>query len=252
MTSRTTLFGAVGGAFALVSCANPATAPSEEKVNAGPQYDVILPGSEALSPDRLETGRIRYVKTGGKMTIDVERGQRDDQPIYAADVWFNADPGDGRPDAITFSAESLALVSRNFGNPEVYVIDVAVSADGHFTGALTPGENSDYSPRVYDKQHPHSAFEPSVLFLYMPALPLDDSFKASLPTFDLNDGSQIIWANMEAVGREMVSVGGERVEALKVVSDGVRKKTFWMAEGYAYPVKMTTQGAPGAWTLVVD
>lgn len=226
------------------ACSQQTGAPVENVA----KFEKVIPGGPQLTAGRLEDGAFRYVKPGGQMNIEVGPADYKGRPVLETRVWFNQPAGGPDPDTIRVDPETYGFVSRRLAMRK-YVIEVEFTEDNRFAGSLTPTQGSDFSPRVYDKAYPHNGFEPSVLFLWIPALPLEVGYKASIPTFDLNNGSQMIWANIEVVGRETVTIGGRRFDTLKVVSDGIRKKTMWIAPDFPYPVKMATSGAPGVWKL---
>lgn len=238
----------LAGLCATQACAQPKFANETGE----PLYERVLPGSTAIDASGLKPGVVRYVNKTNQMNIGLEQEEYDGVDVMTARVWFNAAIGEGRPDTIRFDRDSLAFVHRNLGNPDIYVIDVAFTNDNRFVGELVAGADSGYTSRTYDKAYLHRGFEPSILFFYVPALPLELGYKASLPTFDLNDGSQMIWANISVAGREKVKIGDRTFDTLKVVSNGIKKKTIWVAPEYPFPVKMITQGSLTPWVLDLE
>ena len=129
---------------------------------------------------------------------------------------------------------------------KAYVLDIKFD-ENRLTGSLEPTPGSDYKPVTYDKSYPHNAFEPAVINYFIAALPLTKGYKASIPVFDLNNGSEMFWTNIEVVGREKVKVGGKVYETWKVESHGIKEKTVWIAEDVPYAIKMKTKGSWGTW-----
>ena len=214
----------------------------------GPIYDKVLPGAPELRQSRFAPHKVRYSKPGGMMTFVMRKADVDGRAAFEIEVWFNKKEGEGKPDRITFDAKTLGFISRNFGDGDKYEIDVAFKG-GRFVGDLIPGEGSGYSPIKYDKAFPHNAFEPSVINYFVAALPLAEGYTSSIPIFDLNNGSQMLWSNIEVIGHETVTVKGKSYDTWKVVSDGVRKKTIWIDENELVAIKMKTSGSPGTWVL---
>ena len=129
-----------------------------------------------------------------------------------------------------------------------YTVDVHF-ADNRIGGELTPTTGSDYSPVTYDKTYPHGGFEPAIMNYWITALPLQDGFTASLPIFDLSNGSEMFWANIEVVGRETLEIGDRTYDTWKVESHGMREKTIWVSTTTPYAIKMITQGSLRPWVL---
>ncbi len=213
-----------------------------------PQFQKILPGDDSIDTDLLSDHKIEYSKPGGSMTVRVERELLGARPLITTNVWFNTDDTAPNPDTIQHDAATMSFYSRKFGNPEVYVIDFKF-VQGRFTGALTPGPESNFTAVDYDKAYSHGGFEPAIIFNAIRTLPLAIGYKASIPVFDLNDGAQMYWSNIEVVGREEVHVGGKSYDTLKVVSKGIRTKTLWFVDSLPYPVQMKTNGSPGLWKV---
>lgn len=220
--------------------------PSNSNQPAEPKYEIILPGDGRLNTALLADHTIVYEKSGGKMTVAVSRETIGRRNFITTKVWFNRDVSAPNPDTVRHTVDGMSFYSRRFGDPDVYLIDVKFD-DNRFTGSLTPGPESDYSPVAYDKAYPHGGFEPAIIFNAIRTLPLEEGFTASIPVFDLNDGSQMFWSNIEVVGAERIQFNGRAYNTLKVISDGIRRKTMWFAEGIPYPLQMATKGSPGLW-----
>ena len=227
---------------AAIGCApNAGAEPPTE-----PAFQAVVPGDPSIDTSRLSDHKVKYTKLGGKMTVLVEKSSIDGRDLITTTVWFNMDETAPNPDIVQHDAQSMGFVRRTFGNPDVYVIDVKFK-DGRFLGSLTPGPESNYSPIEYDKPYPHEGFEPAIIFNAIRTLPLEEGYEASIPVFDLNNGSQMFWSNITVAGREQVTVGGRTYDTLKVVSEGIRNKTLWFADHLPYPVQMKTEGSPGLW-----
>ena len=212
----------------------------------GPIYTKVLPGDLALHPERLRPHSIRYKKLSGSMYYEMDRVTIDDRSLYKLDIYFNSD-GEGVPDSIYFDPETLGYSGRHLELQD-YTIDVQFQ-DGYFTGNLIPAEGSNYDPVTYDKQYEHGAFEPAVINYFIAALPLAEGYTASIPTFDLSNGSQILWANIEVLGKEILEIDGIQYNTWKVISDGIRQKTLWISEDVPYAIKMQTKGVFGTWEI---
>lgn len=233
-------------ALNLTACLQPAhTAPAQ------PAHKQVLPGSDDIDPDRLGSHKVTYKKTGGVMVVHVDRDTHAERPTIRTKVWFNTAVLSKTPDTVRHDAETMGFVSRHFGDPEQYVIDVRFE-DNKFVGDLIPGKDSGYKPVKYDKAYPHGGFEPAIIFNVIRTLPLAEGYRASIPVFDLNDGSRMYWANIEVTGTEKLKLAGKTYDTLKVVSEGVRKKTLWFADGVPYPIQMETQGALGVWKVASE
>lgn len=211
-----------------------------------PKFQKILPGDSSLSPERISPHRMSYKKFGGSMHYDLQRVELDGREVYRVNVDVNQN--DSLPaDSMFFDPQTLEYVGRYLELND-YTIDVRV-ADAHFTGLLVPAEGSDMSPVVYDKVHPHGAFEPAILNYYIAALPLAEGFTASIPVFDLNAGSQLLWSNIEVLGKEVLKIKGREYETWKVFSDGIRQKTIWISTTEPYAIRMKTKGMFGTWEI---
>lgn len=189
---------------------------------------------------------IRYEKTGGAMRYVMESVEKDGKSLLKLQVYFNPQP-DSVPDTIYLDPKTMAFVERRLELPN-YLIQVYYE-DGLFHGDLTPAPDSDFKPVTYNKTYPHGAFEPAVINYAIKALPLADGYKASIPVFDLNNGSQMLWSNITVMGREMIEVNGQQYDTWKVKSQGIREKTIWISVDKPYAIKMETKGNFGSWEL---
>lgn len=212
-----------------------------------PIYQKVLPKDGIMDASRIKPHKVKYKKTGGKMTYDLHLGNRQGKEAYELFIYFNSDES-GTPDKIYFDLKTLGYLGRRL-EMKAYTVDVSMDENGQFSGDLTPAKDSDYTPRAYDKTHPHGAFEPAVINYFISALPLKEGYKASIPCMDLNNGSEIHWANIEVVKKEMVKINGKSYETWKVESHGIRKKTIWVSTTEPYFIKMKTKGNPGTWKL---
>ena len=232
-------------AIVSVGCVAP-----ETPVQNAPEFQQLTPDSGDLDATALVEGIYRYQNNAGnQMNIRLSREPFEGREAFRAEVWFNAALDDGSPDLIRFDASTYRFLSRRMGDPARYVVDVRFTDDNRFVGTLTPGEDSGYTAVVYDRPYPHGGFEPSILFFYLSALPLHEAYTVSIPTFDLNNGSQMIWANIEVEEREQINVLGRSYDALRIVSRGARNKIFWIVDDMPVPIRMRTGDSP-AWTLV--
>jgi len=213
---------------------------------AEPIYPVVLPGDPSLHSERMVPHEVIYKKFGGVMLYAMDRVEVEGKNTFRVQIYFNDDKS-GVPDTLYFDPETLAYTGRTLVLND-YTIDVKVQ-DGHFTGSLTPSEGSDYNPATYDKIYEHGAFEPAIINYFIAALPLAEGYKASIPVFDLNNGSQMLWSNIEVLGRESVKIGGQTFDTWKVKSNGIREKTIWVTTSEPYAIKMDTKGVFGTWKL---
>ena len=213
-----------------------------------PIYQKILPGDPALDVGFLKPHKVKYKKKGAEMLYDMHTERFQDEERYELFVSFNRGEGE-IPDKMYIDMQTLGFAGRRMSMPD-YTLEVAMADDNAFTGNLEPTEGSSYSPILYDKDHPHGAFEPAVLNYFLAALPLKAGYTASIPCMDLNQGSQILWANIEVEGEEELTIDGKTYQTWKVVSDGIRKKTFWLSKEVPYFIKMKTKGTSGGpWIL---
>lgn len=162
-------------------------------------------------------------------------------------VAFNPGP-DSKPDQMWLDKASLAFRKRYLPLKD-YTIDVSMK-DGLFSGNLAPSQGSDYTAVVYNKSYDHDAFEPAIINYAIAGLPLARGYTASIPVFDLNNGSQMFWSNIKVIGEEMVQIDDAEFDCWKVNSDGIRNKTLWISKQDLIAVKMVTKGNAGSWKLV--
>ena len=184
------------------------------------------------------------------MIYDLQKVERNGEDVFRLYVYFNIDE-DGAADIMFFDSNTLEYRGRILGSGEdsKYLLDVSFS-NNHFTGELIPKNDSEYEPRTYDKTYPHGAFEPAVINYFISALPLKEGYTASIPVFDLNNGSQMFWSNIKVLKREKLKIQKKEYDTWKVLSSGIREKTIWVSVTEPYAVKMKTKGNPGSWELV--
>ncbi|MEZ5470863.1 MAG: hypothetical protein R3E90_03725 [Marinicella sp.] len=211
-----------------------------------PIHQKILPGNALINTSKIYPHHIQYQKTGGLMEYQLELIKLDNRDTFELKIFFNRSEN-SKPDTIYFDAETLGYVGRHL-DMQGYVIDVYFK-EGLFSGVLDPKPHSNYKKVKYHKNYPHNAFEPAIINYFIAALPLEVGFKASLPVFDLNNGSQMFWSNVEVVAKEDITYQGNTVSAWKVKSDGIKKKTIWISDKYPFALKMKTKGSFGTWTV---
>jgi len=211
-----------------------------------PRFQKVLPGDPVLSPERIIPHVINYQKFRGSMAYEAGFAELAGKRVFKVAVDTNQSDS-LPPDRMYFDPETLAYVGR-YLELDNYTIDVRVS-DGHFTGLLIPEDGSGMNPVVYDKVYPHAAFEPAIINYAISALPLAEGYTASLPVFDLNNGSQMLWSNIEVLGKEVVKIDGVEYETWRVFSDGIRQKTIWVSTAVPYAIKMKTKGVFGTWKI---
>lgn len=227
----------------LVSCGAKAQKPD-------PIYQKVLPGDASLVPSRMASHKVTYKKGRGTMIYDMHKATKWGKEVYELAIYF----GDESltPDLIYMDINSLGFAGRRLQMDKAgYTLDLQFDQNT-MKGALNPHEGSDYEYREYNKVHPHEAFEPAVINYAITALPLKEGYTASIPTMDLNNGSEIIWANIKVEKREKVTIGSKTFDTWKVISNGIRNKTVWVTTTEPYVIKMKTKGNPGTWELVVD
>ncbi|MCE7995383.1 MAG: DUF3108 domain-containing protein [Roseivirga sp.] len=227
----------------LVSCGARAQKPE-------PVYQKVLPADVNLIPNRISPHRVTYKKGKGTMIYDMHKVSKWGREVYELAIYFGDE--NVTPDLIYMDMSSLGFAGRKLRMDKAgYTLDLQFEQNT-MKGALTPHEGSDYEHREYNRVHPHQAFEPAVINYAITALPLKEGYTASIPTMDLNNGSEIIWANIKVEKREKVKIGGRTFDTWKVISNGIRNKTLWVTTTEPYVIKMKTRGNPGTWELVVD
>lgn len=227
----------------LVSCGAKAQKPD-------PIYQKVLPGDVNLVSDRISPHKVTYKKGKGAMIYDMHKVSKLGREVYELAIYFGDESA--TPDLIYMDINSLGFAGRRLQMDKAgYTLDLQF-AKNTMKGALTPHEGSKYEHREYNKVHPHEAFEPAVINYAITALPLEVGYTASIPTMDLNNGSEIIWANIKVEKREKVTIGSKTFDTWKVTSNGIRKKTLWVTTTEPYVIKMKTKGNPGTWEVVVD
>ena len=218
--------------------------------NPDPIYQKVIPGDASLVVSRISAHKVNYKK--GKKTgmfYDMRKIQKWGKDVYELAIRFGSETAN--PDLIYLDAKTLGFAGRRLQMDNAgYTIDLKMEGN-HMTGALEPHEGSKYTYQKYDKVHPHGAFEPAVINYAITMLPLKEGYTASIPTMDLNKGSQIIWANIKVEKRETIKVDGKSYDTWKVSSEGIRNKTVWVSTEVPYVVKMVTKGNPGAWVAVI-
>ena len=225
--------------FSFYSC-------SKAQTSAGPIYQRILPGDGQIDASVIKPHKVKYKKTGGEMIYNMEQVVKDGKNTFKIEVYFGDEKA--TPDRMYFDPSSLGYIGRLLELKD-YTIDVSF-LNGRFIGDLTPTEGSKYEPIEYNKAYPHNGFEPAILNYFIAALPLKKGYTASLPTFDLNKGSSMIWANIEVLGEEIVKVNGKKYNTWKVISNGIKQKTIWISKEHPYAIKFKTKGAGvGTWRL---
>lgn len=211
-----------------------------------PAFDPVLPGDPSLAVELMAPHKVKYEKSGGNMTYIMREVKKDGKDAYELAIYFNQDES-GTPDLIYIDKNTLGYLGRRLEMKD-YIIDVKF-ADNRFTGKLEPTAGSDYKEVKYEKEYPHNAFEPAVINYFIAALPLKEGYKASIPVFDLNKASQMFWSNIEVLGKEKVKVNGNKYDAWKVKSSGIKEKTIWISADVPYALKMKTGGSWGTWEL---
>ena len=234
--------------YILIALIITMTACGKER-HPGALYQKIYPKDLVDHVAIIKPHKIRYEKSGGFMIYDLQTVNRGGRDVYRLNVYYNVDENHA-PDTMFFDVQTLGYLGRILGSGKdsKYLIDVDFN-NGHFTGSLTPKNNSGYTPRTYDKTYQHGFFEPAVINYFISALPLKKGYTASLPTLDLNNGSSIIWANIEVVKKETLKIDGKKYETWKVKSHGIKKKTIWVSTAEPYAVKMKTGGSFGTWEI---
>lgn len=214
-----------------------------------PIYSKVLPSQISDLVNRIHSHEVSYQKMGNRMRYCMQRTEHNGQSVYLLEVFFNPQP-ESVPDKIYLNPNTLAFVERDLVL-DAYSINVTYQ-DGLFSGKLTPAENSDYQEVIYHKRYPHGAFEPAVINYAISMLPLEVGYQASIPVFDLNAGSQLLWSNIEVVNRETIRIEGKEFDTWKVRSRGIRNKTIWVSVDQPFAIKMETEGNLGSWLIDPD
>ncbi len=214
-----------------------------------PLYQAILPGDPALFTKRVSPHKVKYKKSGGSMTYVMKEVSKYGKDTYELAIYFNKDES-GIPDLIYIDKNTLGYAGRRLEMKD-YIIDVKFE-NNRFLGKLEPTAGSDYNEVKYDKEYLHNAFEPAVINYFITSLPLEKGYKASIPVFDLNKGSQMFWSNIEVLGKEIVKVNGKKYDTWKVKSSGIKEKTIWVSTEVPYAIKMKTKGSFGTWELEIE
>lgn len=210
-------------------------------------FEKVLPSAKTLSSSHLRPHDLQYEKMGMVMSYSVRRDNTSvEQETRLITIAFDHTPN-AEPDRIWIDSSSLAFRKRLLVLKD-YTIDVSMLAN-QFSGKLTPSEGSSYTPVVYNKEYAHDAFEPAIINYAIAALPLAIGYQASIPVFDLNNGSQMFWSNITVLAEEIVEIEGARFSCWKVESNGIRDKTLWISKDNGLAVKMKTKGNAGAWKI---
>ena len=210
------------------------------------EFKKVLPSDPSITNERIAEHTVFYKKAGNLMKYVMRKASYGGKEVYKLEVFFNPTP-DALPDTIYLDPDSLAFVGRHLAL-SAYTIKVSFD-NGIFSGSLTPSEESEYAAVEYNKTYEHEAFEPAVINYAMSVLPLEQGYRASIPVFDLNNGSQLFWSNIEVIGREKVTLGDRVFDTWKVNSRGIRNKTIWVSVNKPYAIKMETEGNVGAWEI---
>ncbi len=225
--------------FALFACGNAQRKPTEA------MFQKIMPGDKVVDASRIKPHKVKYEKGGGSMIYDLQKIEKDGKKVYEMRIYFGDESS--TPDKIYFDTKTLAYIGRRL-ELKNYTIDVKYS-NGKFTGDLIPAKDSNFNPRKYNKAYSHTFFEPAIVNYFIAALPLKEGYKASVPTIDLNNGSEIWWANIEVLGKEKIESNGKTYDTWKVRSKGIKDKTIWISRTEPFAVKMETGGNWGAWMV---
>jgi len=216
----------------------------------GALYEKILPGSSLIDVSNVSPGITRYKKFRGNMDYHLSEAEPPSTDSFKLFIDFVVN-GKSAPDTLYFDSSTLEFQSREFYNAFGKYTGVLSFKNNYLTGELRPDPagSSLQESLVYNKEYEHPVFEPAMLNYLLGALPLEIGFTASLPMLDLNNGSSIVWANIEVTGKDVLHLGGKNHEVWKILSDGSRKKTFWISTSGNYFVKMKNQGVWFSWTL---
>ena len=218
-----------------------------ERVQPEPTYTKITPELITINTDQFSPHKLTYKKLGNEMNYVVSKTRNSNHEFWKVEIYFGSDLS-SKPDTIWLDNESFAFRRRLLSMPD-YTIDVSMN-DQLFSGELTPTENSTYTLSTYNKIYPHDAFEPAIINYAIAALPLKLGYSASIPVFDLNNGSDIFWSNIKVMAEETITIDKIPYDCWKVESDGIRNKTIWISKQHLFAVKMKTSGNAGAWEVV--
>lgn len=213
-------------------------------------YQKVLPGSENLEISSFFFKTHKYSKPWGAMVYDIEEVLIDNNEYWQLNIDFKVN-GKASPDTVYFDAKTLAFSKRSFKNAFSKYNGVLKFENNKLVGQLAPyaQDSKLKTSLVYDKVFPHDVFEPAMLNYVLGVLPLKKGYKASLPMLDLNDGSSIIWANVEVIGTENVRIKGKTYKTWKVLSKGSREKIFWIDIESKAMIKMKNKGVWFQWKL---
>ena len=213
----------------------------------GPIYKKIYPGSSEIDVSKLQPERIHYSKFRGSMIYNLEKLDQSDEPLFRLFIDFKVN-GRNAPDSVYFSTKDLSFKKRWFHNAFANYTGQLSMEDKTLRGQIIPEEESSLTDKlVFNKTFKHKVFEPAILHYVLSCLPLELGYRASLPMLDLNDGSSVIWANIEVVEETTTKVAGKRRKVWKIISHGSRYKTFWLLADEPVFVKMKNQGVKFKW-----
>ncbi|PWL39476.1 hypothetical protein DKG77_01160 [Flagellimonas aquimarina] len=215
-----------------------------------PLYQKILPGSKELEIVKKDLHSNKYSKPWGTMVYGLEEIFIDNNKYWQLNIDFMVN-GKASPDTVYFDAKTLAFYKKSFKNAFSEYTGNLKFENNKLIGKLAPyTEDSQLkTPLLYDRVFPHEVFEPAMLNYLLGVLPLKKGYKVSLPMLDLNNGSSIIWANVEVLGKENVRIKGKKYETWKVLSRGSREKTFWIDTEKKAMIKMENKGVWFQWKL---
>ena len=223
-------------------------AHSKGEISKGPLFQKVLPGDSQIDVSKVSLQRLMYEKPNGNMIFNLEKNN--DSSNFKLFIDFVVD-GKSAPDTVYFNSETLAFAKRHFYNAWGDYTGKLAFDSNKLSGTLSPSSEKSQlkNDLVYDKEFEHEAFEPAMLGYLIGSLPLKLGYKASLPMIDLDNGSRIIWANIEVVEKEKINVKGETYTTWKVISNGSRNKVFWISTTDNYFVKMKNKGVWFSWKL---
>ncbi len=213
----------------------------------GPIFHKVYPGSAELDINKIKPHKITYRKFRGEMIYNLMKDDAKPESNYKLFIDFEVN-GKQAPDSVYFSDKTLAVTKRWFYNAFADYTGKLDFVNNRLVGSITPGKDSSLdSELVYNKVYEHELFEPATLHYILSALPLKVGYTASLPMLDLNNGSKLVWANIEVVGEENHRFNGQQIKVWKIVSDGSRLKTFWLHQTRPLFIKMKNSGVSFKW-----